>query len=58
MVAVPTLVKAYSRDETWKALTSIPAFMVLRVVNSVIFLKALVKELILKTPLTTYEKGH
>lgn len=58
MVAVPTLIKAYSRNETWKALTSIPAFMVLRVVNSVIFLKALVKELILKTPLTTYEKGH
>lgn len=58
MVIVPTLVKAYSRGETWKALTSIPAFMVLRVVNSAIFLEALFKELVLKQPLTTYEKGH
>lgn len=58
MILVPTLVKAYSRGETWKALTSIPAFMVLRVVNSAIFLEALFKELILKQPLTTYEKGH
>lgn len=58
MIMVPTLVKAYSRGETWKALTSIPAFMVLRVVNSAIFLEALFKELVLKKTLTTYEKGH
>lgn len=58
MILVPTLVKAYSRGETWKALTSIPAFMVLRVVNSAIFLNALFKEIVLKKPLTTYEKGH
>lgn len=58
MVLVPTLVKAYSRGETWKALTSIPAFLVLRVVNSAIFLEALFKELVLKKTLTTYEKGH
>lgn len=58
VVIVPTLVKAYSRGETWKALSSIPAFLVLRVVNSAIFLEALFKELILKQTLTTYEKGH
>jgi biofilm PGA synthesis N-glycosyltransferase PgaC len=58
VVIVPTLVKAYSRGETWKALTSIPAFLVLRVVNSAIFLEALFKELILGKTLTTYEKGH
>lgn len=58
MIIVPTLIKAYSRGETWKTLTSIPAFMVLRVVNSAIFLEALFKEVILKKPLTTYEKGH
>ena len=58
VVLVPTLVKAYSRGETWKALTSIPAFLVLRVVNSAIFLEALFKELILGKTLTTYEKGH
>ena len=58
VVLVPTLIKAYSRGETWKALTSIPAFLVLRVVNSAIFLEALFKELILGKTLTTYEKGH
>ena len=58
VVLVPTLIKAYSREETWKALTSIPAFLVLRVVNSAIFLEALFKELILGKTLTTYEKGH
>jgi len=58
MVLVPTLVKAYSRGETLKALCSIPAFLVLRVVNSAIFLKALFEELVLKRTLTTYEKGH
>ncbi len=58
MILVPTLVKAYGRGETGKALTSIPAFLVLRVVNSAIFLEALFKELVLKRTLTTYEKGH
>ena len=58
VILVPTLIKAYSRGETWKALTSIPAFLVLRVVNSAIFLEALFKELILGKTLTTYEKGH
>ncbi len=58
MILVPTLVKAYSRGETWKALSSIPAFMVLRVLNSAIFLEALFKELVLKKTLTSYEKGH
>ena len=58
MVLVPTLTKAYNRGETWKALSSIPAFMLLRVVNSAIFLEALFKEIILQKPLKTYEKGH
>ena len=58
MVLVPTLVKAYSRGETRKALSSIPAFLILRVVNSAIFLEALINELVLKRPLESYEKGH
>jgi biofilm PGA synthesis N-glycosyltransferase PgaC len=58
VVMVPTLIKAYSRGETWKALTSIPAFFILRLVNSAIFLEALFKEVILLKPLETYEKGH
>ena len=53
IVMVPTLIKAYSRGETWKALTSIPAFFILRLVNSAIFLEALFKEVILLKPLET-----
>jgi biofilm PGA synthesis N-glycosyltransferase PgaC len=58
IVLVPTLMKAYSRGETWKALTSIPAFFILRFVNSAIYLEALFKEVVLQNPLETYEKGH
>lgn len=58
VILVPSLTKAYSRGETWKALSSIPAFLVLRFVNSAIFLEALFKEVILQEPLEVYEKGH
>ena len=58
IVLVPTLTKAYARGETWHALTSIPAFFVLRFVNSAIFLEALFKEVVLRQPLEVYEKGH
>jgi len=58
VVLVPALMKAYSRGETWKALSSIPAFFTLRFVNSAIFLEALFKEVVLHKPPETYEKGH
>lgn len=58
VVLVPTLIKAYGRGESWKALSSIPAFFLLRFVNSAIFLEALFKEVVLQKPLKTYEKGH
>jgi cellulose synthase/poly-beta-1,6-N-acetylglucosamine synthase-like glycosyltransferase len=58
IVLVPTLTKAYARGETWHALSSIPAFFVLRFVNSAIFLEALFKEVVLRQPLEVYEKGH
>ena len=54
---MPTLVKVYSRGETWKALSSISAFMALRVLNSVIFQEAQFKEVVLKKTLTSYERG-
>ena len=57
-VAFPVLVKAASRGEVWKALTSIPSFFVLRTVNSLFMLEALWKELVIKRPLKVYEKGH
>lgn len=58
IVLVPTLTKAYGRGETWQALSSIPAYFVLRFVNSAIFLEALFKEVVLRKPLEVYEKGH
>ncbi len=58
VVAVPALYKAKQLSQTWEALKSIPAFLVLRWVNAAIFLEALIKETLLNQPLTVYEKGH
>lgn len=57
-VLIPVLAKAARRREIGRALTSIPAFWVMRIVNAVFFLNALWCELILKKRLTVYEKGH
>ena len=57
-VLVPVLVKATRRREIRRALTSIPAFWVMRIVTAGFFLKAAWSELILKRRLTLYEKGH
>ncbi len=58
VVAIPALYKARQLGQTWEALKSIPAFLVLRFVNGAIFLEALIKETVLNQPLTVYEKGH
>ena len=58
VIAVPVLIAAVRRGELVKALTSLPAFFVLRLVNGYLLLKALVLELVLRRPLITYEKGH
>ena len=55
---VPVVSKAAERRETWQALTSIPAFWVLRVLNSISFLEACWTELVLRRSLRVYEKGH
>jgi biofilm PGA synthesis N-glycosyltransferase PgaC len=55
---VPVLTQAAKRNEFWKALISIPAFFVLRVVNSVFVLEAIWSELVVKRQFLTYEKGH
>lgn len=58
VIAVPVLLEAARRGEVVKAMTSLPAFFVLRLVNGYLLLKALAFELVLRRPLTTYEKGH
>jgi len=55
---VPVLSKAASRKEFWKALRSIPAFFVLRVVNCLFVLEAIWSEMIVGRRLLVYEKGH
>jgi poly-beta-1,6-N-acetyl-D-glucosamine synthase len=58
VVLAPVLVGAVKHGHPIKGLASVPAFLVLRVVNSVFTLRALWVELVLRRPLLTYEKGH
>jgi poly-beta-1,6-N-acetyl-D-glucosamine synthase len=58
IMLVPVLADAVSRRETGKALVSIPAFLVLRMVNVVVMWKAFLFEIVLRRSFTTYEKGH
>jgi poly-beta-1,6-N-acetyl-D-glucosamine synthase len=55
---VPVLSKAAKRKEFWRALASIPAFFVLRVVNCLFVLEAIWSEMIVGRRLLVYEKGH
>jgi cellulose synthase/poly-beta-1,6-N-acetylglucosamine synthase-like glycosyltransferase len=55
---VPLVVGAVPRGELRRALASLPAFFVLRTVNSVFFLRAAWYEWVLQRPLLVYEKGH
>jgi poly-beta-1,6-N-acetyl-D-glucosamine synthase len=57
-MAIPVLYKAIQRKEVALALTSMPGFLVLRLVNGVFLLKALWRELVVNKPLMVYEKGH
>ena len=55
---VPVLMQASKRNEFWRALASVPAFFVLRVVNCVFVLEAIWSEFIIGRRLAVYEKGH
>jgi biofilm PGA synthesis N-glycosyltransferase PgaC len=57
-ILVPILTAAWQRQELMKALSCLPAFLVLRTVNGVTMLMALFAEVVLRRSLTTYEKGH
>ena len=58
VVLVPVVVDAYRRRELGKALLSFPSYFVLRLLNGVMMLNALVRECVLRRPLLVYEKGH
>ncbi len=57
-IAVPVLYEANKRSEFRSALVSLPAFFILRLVNSVQMLRALFAEIVLRKSFLTYEKGH
>jgi biofilm PGA synthesis N-glycosyltransferase PgaC len=57
-VIVPVLAGAAPRREIGRALASLPAFFVLRTVNSMFFLMAVWNEVIRGRSLRVYEKGH
>jgi poly-beta-1,6-N-acetyl-D-glucosamine synthase len=58
IIIAPLVAGAARSRRRWQALASIPAFLVLRVVNSVFVLRALWMELVMHRTLRTYEKGH
>lgn len=58
VLMVPVLVQAKGRNEFWRALVSIPAFFVLRIVNCLFVLEAIWSEFIIGRRLAVYEKGH
>jgi biofilm PGA synthesis N-glycosyltransferase PgaC len=57
-VLVPTFMVAVRRKEVFRLLASLPAFFVLRTVNSIFLLEAIWSEIILKRTFKVYEKGH
>jgi cellulose synthase/poly-beta-1,6-N-acetylglucosamine synthase-like glycosyltransferase len=57
-IAVPVLAGAIPRGEAKQALASIPAFLVLRTINALFFLRAVWSELVLRKSFRVYEKGH
>lgn len=58
VVLIPVVLGAYRRRELGKALMSVPSYFVLRLLNGVMMLNALVRECVLRKPLLVYEKGH
>jgi hypothetical protein len=57
-VLVPVLVGAHKRRELRRALASLPAYFVVRIINSALMLEALVSEVVRRRPLVVFEKGH
>jgi riboflavin transporter FmnP len=57
-IVVPVLIYAWKRGEFWKALSSIPAFWVVRFVNTFFVTRAFWNEFIGKRRIHVFEKGH
>jgi len=57
-ILVPVLFAAFQRKQLRRAMASLPAFFVLRIVNGLFLLEALWNEFLAGRPLLVYEKGH
>lgn len=55
---VPSLIIGYKINHLKKVITSVPAFLLLKIVNIYFIYEAFFSEVILKRRLTLYEKGH
>jgi len=58
VVLIPVLLASGGKRRVGEVLASVPAFFVLRTVNSVFLREAVWSELIMRRPLLVYEKGH
>lgn len=58
VVLIPVVLGASRRRELRKALVSFPSYFVLRLLNGLMLLNALIRECVLRKPLLVYEKGH
>lgn len=57
-VAIPVIAAGIKRGELPRVLTSLPCFLLMRLVNSAFMLRAVWSEVILGRRLCIYEKGH
>jgi biofilm PGA synthesis N-glycosyltransferase PgaC len=57
-ISIPPIVKGYKMKMVRKVLSSLPFFLLLRVVNIYFFYNAFISEFLLNKSLTKYEKGH
>jgi len=57
-ISLPPLVKSIKMKNTKLVLRSLPAFFVLRTVNTFFFMSAFMKEFVLNKTFHKYEKGH
>lgn len=58
ILALPILVEAFERGETGRAISSLPAFLVMRQINAAFMLSAACSEFLLRRSFHKYEKGH
>jgi len=57
-ISIPPIVKGYKMKMVRKVLSSLPFFLLIRLVNMYFFYNAFISEFLLNKSLTKYEKGH